>query len=55
MVRIGVDIKGQDDAASFLGIKREHDAPTSALEFKQTGLIDQILEPTSIKRNTVEV
>ncbi len=41
---LGVDLKQEDDATGFLGVRLEQNPETSLLEMKQTGLIKRIIE-----------
>ncbi len=39
LCELGVYLEKEDDAAGFLGVNLDPDAPTGLLEMKQTGLI----------------
>ncbi len=44
LCKLGVALEQEDDAAGFLGGKKECDSKTGLLEMKQTGLIERVVE-----------
>jgi hypothetical protein len=44
LLKLGVDLEQEDNAAGFLGVTLDRDASTGLLEMKQTGLIKRVVE-----------